>query len=315
MADALGHLSKMSIYDVGTWETAHPGGQGDTVHFVSEGLTEEYERLERLGLVGSGGAEPSDQGNVEVTGTTLHELDYVNFLIFFKYWFADTSSPYDVSDDTVPYYYWIELEKQVERWRFGPCKLNKITLRGPQDGKVMMELEHTCRQCIRTGTAFNGDTMGSMARVLFKQLEFRIADQVDAIGSGDVVKIESFELVMPRNMKTDDYGSKDSSGDAIYKIEPVPADFREITQSLVVPRYAANTFQGWKQNDTPLMGDLSFVNGANMLLFQLPELRITEGFNANVEGPAPLRQEGALRAYKSSNANMYVGNEVRVTAA
>ena len=114
-------------------------------------------------------------------------------------------------------------------------------------------------------------------------------------------------------MKTDDYESKNVLGDAIYKVEPVPADFRDVEFKITLNRYAAATLQDWKENGTDLQGDLTFTGAANSMLIQLPHLEIYSGFDANVEGPAPLTQTGVLKAKKSSNAFMYTGNEVRIT--
>lgn len=296
MADTVGLSTKMSLYTVGAWDTAHPGGTGDQMAFVSETLTQTWQEIMKNALVGSGGREPSDQGNEIVAGNTIHELDYDNFDPFFEMFFGQVSTrTFEFTNDNVSKWYWNEFEKSVERWRFGASKMNTMKISGPNEGLVMLECGHHCRTLSRVATAFAATAPTVTGRVLFKQLTFRIADQVDALGSGDVVPIESFELNMSRNFKVDDY-----VGGSVYAVEPVPAEFREVTLNFSMPRYAANTIQGWKQANTKLQADITFAGGASGgIVISIPELRIPEGFDANIEGAGPLKQAGALRAFKN----------------
>lgn len=311
MADALGHLSLMGIRSgIATWATAY-SAVDTPIPFNSEGLTQAYEEIEKNALMGSGAKEPSDQGNLEVVGPTTHELDFNNFDKLLEAIFGTVSTrTFTITDDTLAKYYWVEFEKQVERWRFGACKANKLTISGEKGGIIMATFEHVARLCNRVGTAYPLSAPTNVDRMLFEHLQFRLGDQTDALAAGDKMQIDSFEFALERALKTDDYVN---NTDGIYKVEPVPEDMRKVTFSVSFPRYAANTLQGWKDNNTPLQADLLFTRSSETFKLELPELRITEGFNANIEGTGPIRQEGTFRAFKSSNTYMYTGNEARIT--
>jgi len=311
MADTVGLSTKMSLYSVGSWTASHPGGTGDQMPFNSETLTQTLEEVQRNALLGYGGREPSEQGNEMNAGATIHELDYANFDPFFEMFFGQVSTrTFELTDDNVSKWYWLEFEKKVERWRFGACKMNSLRIYGPEEGKVMIECTHVPRALSRSATAFAATAPTVTGRVLFKQLQFRLADQVDALSAGDEIKIGSFELNMTRNFVTDTFESHGAYAD-----EAIPNDFREVTLNFSVPRYAANTIQGWKSGGTPLQATLYFDGGASGDFFiQIPEIRIPEGFNANIEGPGPLKQEGAVKCFRNIyNASMGVSNEVKIT--
>jgi hypothetical protein len=300
MADALGHLSKMTIQTCAGWTTAFPAGTGDWMPFDSEGMTEQYEEIEHNDLLGYGGREPSDHGNVNIVGSTIHELDYDNFDPLFEAAMGQVSTrTFAPTNDHVGKYYWIEFDKQVERWQYGACKANKIVIRGPENnGLVVMEVEHYGRLLIRDSDALVVGALTSSSKVLFKNLDFRIGDYVDALAGGDSVKISSFELTFERNFKKDDF-TNNTTG--IYCEEPVPGDWRNVTLSLEIPRYNTTNdlFADWKQAGTGLQASFTFTGTGGTLLISLPEMRIFSGFDMPIEGPAPLVQSGELVCYRN----------------
>lgn len=311
MADALGHNSILGLRtDTAGWDSAY-ATVNVACHSNSEGIAETYDRIEKNALIGKGGREPSEQGNVGVIGQTTHELDYNNFDWFFEALFGQVSTrAFELTDDHVGKYYWMEWDKGVTGWRYGAAKAAKMTISGEKNGLIMLSMDHVCRSHAK-GAAAGIAAPSNMNRVLFSNGVFRIADQADALAGGDAIGWESFEIVIDRMYKADDY-----TNEQIYAIEPVPGDFREVSMSFAIPRYEAaiDDIVTWKGADTPLQADLTFTRGAETFVLELPELRVTDGFGVNIDGPAPLRQEGSLRAFlNQDNAYMSINNEIKAT--
>ena len=309
MSDGLGLLSVMGLVPVAGWTTAYTGSGMVAIPFVDESLSKSFNRIDLESKLGYGGREPSEQGNIVAAGTVNHELDYNNYTKIYEAITGDAATPHLLTDDDLPAHFWIESEKTIERWRFGACKASKVIVSGEADSIVKLAIDWTARTMVRSGTAFPSISPATPTRVRFNDLTFRIGDQGNALTSGDDMEITSFEIELDRAMKTDDYVN------AQELVEPVPGDWRAVSLKIKFPRYAASTFQGWKDSDLPLQASLNFVRGGESVLFELPELRLGEGFDALTTGPEPYVQEGTLIAYRSSNSYMYVGNELRITTA
>jgi len=293
-----------------TWATQVWTTVDELIPFVDETLTREFERIESESKTGSGARDPSDQGREVVKGTTKHQLDYNNFDSLMEGIYGSVSSrQFDISDDHLDVYFCVEIEKQVSRWRFWPGKITKATITGEKNGIIMLELEWIFREGTRSATAFPSISPLAQNHVLFQSLTHRIADQADAIAAGDVLGIDSFSIEHDNVLIQDD---QDSESDQQI-IEPIPGGKRNITYGIKKPRYTADTLPDWKDANTALQADLVFSAGGETFTVWLPELRITEGFNAETPGSGAYIQEGKFEVRKSSNAFMFTGTEIRAT--
>jgi hypothetical protein len=314
MADSVGIKAKLAFSPaVATWGTAFTKTGQVGMPYTEESLTKEWQRIESEALLGFGGKEASEQGNLVGAGSTTHQLDYNNFLPLLKGAMGAEAGGVVTIEDLCTEMFWIELDKQVSRWRYGAAMATKMTISGAAGEMVKGVFEWAFKLGEENATAFTATISGAMDKVLFSQLVFRIADQLDAIAGGDAVGISSFELEFNRNMKVDDWVSDASKPQEI--LVPLEGEFREATLKVTVPRYAAATFQTWKDADTNLQADLVFSGpSAQSLTIELPQLKIIEGFNVPVGGPGVLTQEGTLEVRRSLAGNpMYVGNEIRIT--
>lgn len=306
MADGLGLLSVMGLVPVAAWDTAYTASGMVGVPFVDESLSKNFNRIDLESKLGYGGREPSEQGNIVAAGTINHELDYNNYTKIYEAITGDAATPHLLTDDDLPVHHWIALDKQIEEWRFGAGKMTKAVISGEADQIVRLAADWVCRDMALAAVSMS-PSISTATRVRFNDLLFRIGDQVDALAAGDNLEIQSFEIEIDRALKTDDYVN------AQELVEPVPGDWRAVSLKIKIPRYADDAFQDWKDADTPLQASLNFTRGGEQVLFEIPELRITEGFDALTTGPEPYVQEGTLVAYRSSNAFMYTGNELRIT--
>lgn len=328
MADALGILSKMALKTLGsgwnaypTWSAITPGGA--LVPFLSESFSSNYSRIQNDTLSGMGGRLPSEQGVEAIPGTTEHYLNYNTMDMFLAYIMGlDTpGSPNVITivDNITDKYFGMEFEKQTARHRVWPCKAMKMTISGEKDQYCKLSVDWIARNFESTQTAFVASMTQPVNYIVpFDDLVFKIADQLNAIAVGDTVGIESFEIVLDRQYKGDDYTSDNATAAGAGPkqcLEPISNSFRGCTLKIKVPRYAVNTFETWKDANTPLMADLLFTyaNPTYTKRIEFPELRIIDGFNSNIGGPGILTVEGTLEAYRSSAGNpMHVGNEMRV---
>ena len=317
MADATGILSAMGIKALTAWDD--PWSTVDEkIPFETEGITQAYTRIADESLTGHGGRSPSDQGVQAVLGPINHVLDYNNYDTIFEMIFGAVSTrTFTLSNDILGKYVGIELDKVTSRWRLAAAKATKMVLSGEADQHVKMAVDWIVRDLVAlSGTTFpltDSDLPGARNPVRFEDLDFWLIDIASGPpDSGDRMRISSFELEVDRNLVTDDYASKDGSSGEKFPLEPIPNGFRIINFKVGVPRYDADTYQTWKDADTPLQAKLTFTRSAETFVVDLPDLRIIEGANANIGGPERIQQEISFEAYAPESGNpLYTGGEVR----
>lgn len=321
MADALGTLSKMGLSNgLASWDTAYAAATS-IIPFVNETLTSKFDLLENDSLQGYGARLPGDQGVEWLTGATEHQLNYnASDILIAAVMGLNTAGVITISDsiaDFVYKYYAIEFEKQVKRYRFWACKANKFTISGEKDKYCRLVVDWYAKNFDMVDTAFPTLAQPTNVLVPFDDLVFRLADQANALSAGDVMGIESFEIVLDRSYKTDDYES--SATTPRQPLEPIQGGWRVCELTIKLPRYAANTIAAWKDANTPLQADLIFTGPSTYTKkIEFPDLRISSGFDQNIGGPGPLTVEGKFTAYRSAAIagepyRMYAGNEMRIT--
>jgi hypothetical protein len=318
MADAIGIASKMGIKDVASWATAR-SAPDILIPFDTESLTQGYTRIQDESLVGSAGRARSDQGVQAITGQTVHRLDYNNYDELLSMVFGTlTGRVLTLSEDEVQKYCWIEFEKETSRWRFGACKATKIVISGEKDGLVMATIDWIARDLDRNAGAFASiSTVGARNHIRFEDLQYRIDTVAGGPpAAGDTARIEKFEIELDRVLVPDDYASKSQTAvEEKWPLEPVPNGFRVVSHKLTVPRYNTDAdWIAWKEADTPIQATMIFTRSAETLTLELPDMLITEGFDASIGGPERLQMEGTLDVYKPDSTNpLYTGNELRAT--
>lgn len=307
MADATGILSKMAIKDVAGWTGAY-SAVDNLIPFESETLTQNYTRLEDPSLIGTAGRAPSSQGVQACQGQTVHLLDYNNFDEIFAtiFGFQSTRTFYPI-DGLLAKWVWIEFEKQVSRWRFGPCKAMKFVISGEKDGIVRLTIDWIARDVDRSATAFPSLSVGAARNLI--RFEDMTASFIDIAsgppsGSGPIKLVESFELELDHSLVPDDYTSNPVGNEVKLPLEPIPNGFRVGTVKMKVPRYDIDTdWMAWKDADTPIQGKFAFSRGGETLNLSFPDMRITEGLDAQIGGPERLQNEVTADLYKPDATN------------
>jgi hypothetical protein len=316
MADATGILSAMGIKDLASWGASW-STVDEKIPVLTEGLVQSWTRIADESLTGSAGRTASDQGVQAVSGPTNHILDYNNYDTLFEMIFgAKSTRTFTLSDDNLNKWVGIELEKTVSRWRFWAAKATKLVLSGEADQHVKADFDWIFRDVARSAAAFpltDSDLPGARTKVRFEDLDFWIADHADAIAAGDRIRISSFELEIDRVLVADDYASKSGTvTDEKKPLEPIPNGFRVVNFKIGIPRYDADTFQDWKDDDEPLQAKMTFTRGGETMVIDLPDLRIVDGADASIDGPERIQDEVNFEVAKPESTNpLYTGGEVR----
>ena len=319
MTDATGVFSKMGYVGLATWATAWAAATTG-VPFLSEGLTSAFERIQNESLEGMGGKRPSLQGCETINGPTEHHLNYDADLFIKHIMGTLTGSVITISEELTGLLLALEFEKTAARHRFWPVKGTGFTISGEKGGNIKITYNWAAKNFESAAAASGTNAVAAKVNVEFEQLRFRLADQANAIAAGDELGLESFEINFDRNMKIDDYESSSTSTEVKQPLEPLENGFRECGFKIKLARLdstVAALFDAWKLGDTELQADFYFDGpGTSTKLFEFPNIRLTEGFDAPVGGPGVLTLEGGFEAYRSlAGSDMYVGNEMRLTYA
>ncbi len=286
------------------------------IPFSEESIEETIEMLENTAIEGSAGMRAPSQGMIKIPGTLKGQLDYYNWSGLIEAAMGAVSSGVHTFVDNLTKIIRLEFEKSVSRWRFDGVMINTMEISGSKGQIFDISFGLGCRSLARSSDAFPAISLSNRSKVRFSNSStnsrIRIADLVDALGSGDEVGWESFTLRLNNNLILDDGTNQQRP-----VICPVRNGFREASLDLTIPRYEADTYADWKSNGTGLQADLYFSDGTKKCHIEIPEGYIYEGFNNNVGGPATIKQSGKLNCFLNTNNTPMsaVTSEFRLTIA
>lgn len=180
-------------------------------------------------------------------------------------------------------------EKVVGFWEMVSTKVNSMTITGnAADGRILGSFD-LMGWDLRGETTWGGGTVASNTSlsaltyatdpesVQFSQLVFRIADDGNGLADGDKVNINSFTVTVNNNLTAHEFSTEDNSThtDDMKTLEFERNGFREVLFSFVVPRYTADTFLDYLENDEKLQADLVFDGaGSDEMTIFLPTLKV-----------------------------------------
>ncbi len=315
MPEGIGVLSKAGIKACTSWGESW-SAVNEQIPFNDESIKQQIEWNENNCLEGSAGRRSPDGGLIKIDGPFKADFDYYNFDTLLEMALgAAAGTVFTIADDLSKIFR-MEIEKSVSRWRYDGAMIDMFSLTGEKGKIVGAEFGLACRSLARSATAFPTLSITNMSRVRFSvsaaNSRIRIADQADALASGDEVGWEYFKLTLQRKLKKDD-GTNQSR----YVLQPKIDGFREVKLEIRIPRYSADTYQDWKDAATLLQSDLYFTDGTRSYLIEIPEMKIEDGFDAGIKGPGEVPLEGSFGCFRnSSNTPMSaVTNEFRITRA
>jgi len=296
-----------------TWANiiANPQDPTDLVPLLSESLTDDYERIKNEQLYGGAGELEDAQGVQPITGDVEVEVHYdtkaSSSFWGTDLWFAlamgtvawDATNSYnkltlsDTLDDLsgTPITATFAINKQVSTtpWQFNGVYFNGFTITGNAKENIKATFPCIAYDVDRTAggtseaelnTLYTTVSAAPPKKVLFSDMVFRIGDDADALGDADQLGINSFTFTFNRNLTDPEFSSPDYGTHTATRntIEPVVNGMREVTLSITLPRYKADSFFTWRDSDEKLQCDIKFTesSGDNIKGFNIymPTLKV-----------------------------------------
>ncbi len=319
MSIAQGFKSKCGIGKESSWGTLV--SPAELIPFKSESVKDEIEWIEDETLVGKAGKFPPEIGVLKVSGDITCELSYQDTDILLAAAFGGGGS---TPSGTGPYTHIIQLsddilrslsfhiEKTVSVWSIAGAKINNLKISGEAGKKIELAAGIIAKD-ISLGTtyrtALDGLSLPSKPIVKFSHLKFLVGDLADALTDTDEIEISEFELNINNNLAEDIVTQ--ASGE--YIEEPLRNSKREISLSIVIPWYKADTLRTFYRNKTKLQAKMEFTYGNYQMVFEFPTV-IIKSIPVNVEGPEIIPVEVEFEVNRN-DGNSYITEteEIKLT--
>lgn len=284
----------------------------------SESLTE-TPTLTRSEVLGQVSQHKPVLTRLAVAGDLVAEYDYNYGHGLLQYALgAEAGGVYSTADE-LPYF-GVEIDKGVSRWRYGCLAANRLSISAGKNGVLMVTYGCAAYQEFRASTAFPSIRPAASARerAVFEHAVFRLGDTADALGSGDVVGVEEFELVLENNLEVEQQDSASSKR----VLAPIRNGFRTGTLRLNFARYTSALESGggqwpldtWRDNNTELQADIVFTGSSGSFTIKCPTMHFQEGADATVGGPQVIGDSATFSLDAGTNSNM-TGDQLELVAA
>lgn len=224
------------------------------------------------------------------------------------------------STDKVMRYGTLCFEKTVDQWEWRGVMINQLTFNYTVKTGLMLTadilpfdfLEGSSVNTSSSTWAYSAQPTTPIhlqERIMGADLTFRIDDWSagTALTSADNTAISEFTLNLNNNLKSDEQNTVTG----LMIAEPYRNGFREITGTVTIPRYAANTFITHYQADNVLMASFAFVGstltGANISstnasTIWLRALKLTS-VGAPISGPEGITHTFGFKALIPTSAS------------
>jgi hypothetical protein len=280
-----------------TWGS--PDEVDEAIPFVSESFGYELEKHIDEVLRGKAGASASIAGNKMFPFTIPCKLTYEDLDLLIAIAMGAAGTPeenVDLYDNTyelaenLDYFFTAAVYKGVAVWEYTGCKIDTMKISGEANKPLDIEFSGAAKELdldseINTSSILTDlNTKDVASKIMFSDLEFKIAAQATALAGESEKGINSFELTLENNMALDQFDNTDQ-----LILEPQRNGFRAITFTFKVPRYEANTYLDWRKDNTDLHAYLKFSSGDYVFDIHLPKIKIDKA-EAPVGGPGLIEQ-------------------------
>jgi hypothetical protein len=280
-----------------TWGTVV--AVNEAIPFVSESFGREIEKHADEVLRGKAGAGASIAGNKTFPFTVPCKLTYEDLDLLIAIAMGAAGTPVineDLYDNTyslaenLSYFFTAAVYKGVSVWEYAGCKIDTMKISGEANKPLDIEFGGASKNLDLDSTTNTSAVLTALttedaaSKIMFSDLEFKIAAQASALAGESEKGIKSFELNLANNMALDQF---DNTAKLI--LEPQRNGFREIKLTFTVPRYEADTYLDWRDNDTALHAQLKFSSGNYLFDIHLPKIKVDKA-DAPVGGPGLIEQ-------------------------
>jgi hypothetical protein len=277
--------------------------------FISEGVNYGWEMVLNEFFHGQAGYSGSDQGNKSVVGPIdchwVYDTDntdpfgngLMHGIALGAASFAASANTYTLAEDPTNSVT-INIDKVVSRWVLDGVRVQTLTISGTAGQAVTANYEVIAQDIARSGTAFPSLTTDTPNKTMFDQLTFRVGDLTDALGSGDDTSINNFTLTLNNNLATDHHYNV-TTGEIL---EAKRNGRRDVTFSFTLPRYEADTYIAFRDNDTKLQANLSFTDGTYTNQIYLTTAKITD-IEANIADGSIVSHTVTMKCFRRDTTN------------
>ena len=310
MSIGQGFAGIIGVVKEGSWGAV--GEVTKALPFVKEDYVRDVEKHIDEVLRGTAGRGQALAGNKRFHGTIPLDLTYEDCDLLIAMALGAAGSPgangdlydntYSLAED-ITYSFTAAILKAVSVWEYCGNKVNTMKISGSANKPLAIEFGVAAKD-IDLSSATNTavivaalDTEDAAAKIMFSDLEFKIAAQATALAGETEKGISDFELSLDNKLKIDQFDNR-----ALTILEPVRDGFREIKLSFTVPRYEADTYVDWYEADTPLHAWLKFTSGNYLFDIHIPRLKI-DNVQAPIEGPGLIGQKVACTCYRDPDSD------------
>lgn len=279
----------------------------EALPFVSEDFGNDIEKIADEVLRGKAGAGVYRKGNRSYPFTVPMELTYEDCDLLIAMALGAAGGPvvngalfdntYDLAAE-ISHSATMALWKGVSVWEFAGCKVNTFKLSGTANKPLKFEPSGVAQTLSRaselntSGVLQALDTEDVAGKIMFSDLEFKIAAQGTELSGVTELGVSAFDLSFDNKLKTDDFDNR-----ALTILEPKRNGIREVKLNITVPRYEADTYFDWRDNDTKLHGWLKFTSGNYLFEVRFPLAKIND-VKAPTSGPGLLSQTVEMTLFR-----------------
>ena len=322
MTTGKGFEGILGVVKEGSWGS--PLAVTKAIPFVSESLSRTIEKHIDDVLRGKAGRGPSVAGNRTFFLTIPCKLTYEGLDLLIAITMGAAGVPvmngalynntYSLAEN-LDYSVTAAIYKGVSVWEYAGGKIQTMKISGSANKPLDIEFgvafkDLDLASAINTAGILQAlDTEDAAPKIMFSDLEFKIAAQATALASGTEKGIESFELTMDNGMIINQFDNR-----AKTILEPQRDGYRKVDLNFNLGRYEDNVYQDWHNDDEALHAWLKFVNGNYLFDMHFPQLTI-DNPDAPVDGPGLIKQKVPCVAYRdpaSASASFTETDEMEI---
>lgn len=296
----------------------------EALPFVSEDFGNEVEKHVDEVLRGKAGAGATIAGNKSHPFTIPCKLTYEDLDLLIAMAMGSAGAPvangalydntYSLAED-IDHSLTAAVYKGVSVWEFAGCKINTMKISGSANKPLDIEFGGAAKvldlaSALNTSGVMTAlDTEDAAAKVMFSDLTFKIAAQATDLAGVSEVGIGSFDLSLDNKLKMDEFDNR-----AKTILEPQRDGIRSVPFNFAVPRYEADTYIDWRDNDTALHAQLAFTMGDYLFQINIPKIKVDQA-EAKIPGPGLIQQAISCTCFRdpgSASATFTVTDEFEI---
>ena len=294
------------------------------IPFVSENFGNDIEKHVDEVLRGKAGAWATIAGNKKYPFAIPCKLTYGDLDLLIAIALGAAAAPivngalydglYSLAEN-LAYSFTAAVYKGVSVWEFAGNKIDTMKISGEANKPLNIEFGGVAKvlslaSALNTSGVLTGLSTEDVAgKIMFSDLEFKIAAQASALSGVTAVGIGAFDVAVNNKMKLDDFDNR-----AKTILEPQRNGIREVKFNFSVPRYEADTYLGYRDADTALHAWLKFTSGSYIFDIHIPKFKVDKA-EAQVAGPGLITQKIECTCFRdpaSVSASFTLLDEIEV---